>query len=215
MQNNLMHLLLIRHGETDWNNEGRIQGHTDTPLNPRGIQQAGRLAARLASEEIDAVYTSPLARARVTAELIAQKHCLTAIPDDRLKEKFLGDFEGMTGGDLEKQYPEIFHAWHASEVHFPLPGEETPTALQERVQAFLDRVRAEHPDGAQVAVVSHGGTLSMFLATLIGLDIQRRFPFWFDNASVSHIDLSGTRFRLRLLNDTCHLRNGHNPSENQ
>ena len=209
-----MRLLLIRHGETDWNNEGRIQGHTDTPLNARGIAQAEKLAARLAREKIDAIYTSPLARARATAELIAREHGVAVISDDRLKEKCLGDLEGITGAEFEQQHAELYRAWRESETHYPLPGEETPSAVQERVQAFLDRVRAEHPDGAQVAVISHGGTLSMFLATLIGLDIQRRFPFWFDNASVSHIDLSGTRSRLRLLNDTCHLCNGHNPSEN-
>ena len=209
-----MRLLLIRHGETDWNNEGRIQGHTDTPLNARGIAQAEKLAARLASENIDAVYTSPLVRARATAELIAREHGVAVISDDRLKEKCLGDLEGITGAEFEQQHGELYRAWRESETHYPLPGEEAPSAVQERVQAFLDRVRAEHPDDAQVAVISHGGTLSMFLATLTGLDIHRRFPFWFDNASVSRVDLSGTQPRLRLLNDTCHLRNGHNPSEN-
>jgi broad specificity phosphatase PhoE len=209
-----MRLLLIRHGETDWNSEGRIQGHTNTLLNARGIEQAERLAARLASETIDAIYTSPLARARVTADRIAREHGIAAIPDVRLKEKYLGDFEGITGAEFEQQHGEIYRAWRESAVHYPLPGEETPIALQERVRAFLDRVRAEHLDGAQVAVVSHGGTLGMLLATLISLDINRRFPFWFDNASISQVDWSTTRARLHLLNDTCHLRNGHNHSEN-
>jgi 2,3-bisphosphoglycerate-dependent phosphoglycerate mutase len=210
-----MHLLLIRHGETDWNSEGRIQGHTDTPLNARGIEQVEKLAARLASEKIDAVYTSPLVRARVTADRIAQVHGVAAIPDERLKEKYLGDLEGITGAEFEQQHDELYRAWRESAVHYPLPGEETPSALQERVQAFLDHMRGEHSHGAQVAIVSHGGTLAMFLATLIGFDINRRLPFWFDNASISHVDLTGLRPRLRLLNDTCHLRNGHNHSENQ
>ncbi len=203
-----MHLLLIRHGETDWNNEGRIQGHTDTPLNARGIAQAEKLAARLAGEKIDALYTSPLARARITADLIAQKLGIAAIPDDRLKEKYLGELEGLTGAEFEQQYPEVYRAWHASAEHFPMPGEETPAAFRQRVQEFLDDAQARHKDATQVAIVSHGGTLGMFLATLIGLDVHRRFPFWFDNASISRVDLSGSRPRLRLLNDTCHL-NGH------
>lgn len=209
-----MHLFLIRHGETDWNSEGRVQGHTDTPLNVRGIEQAGKLAARLATEKIDAVYTSPLARARVTADRIAHALGVVAIPDERLKEKYLGDLEGITEAEFEQQHAELYRAWRANAVHYSLPGEEAPPALQERVQAFLDHVRGEHPSGTQVAVVSHGGTLGMFLATLIGLDINRRLPFWFDNASISQVDLSGMRPRLRLLNDTCHLRNGHNHSEN-
>jgi broad specificity phosphatase PhoE len=204
-----MHLLLIRHGETDWNNEGRIQGHTDTPLNACGIEQAERLAARLAIEKIDAIYTSPLARARVTADAIAQKHGLAAIADDRLKEKFLGELEGLTSAEFEQRNADLYHAWRASKEHIPLPGEETPLAFRQRVQDFLDEVQARHKEVNQVAVVSHGGTLSMFLATLIGLEANHRSPFWFDNASISRVDLSGSRPRLRLLNDTCHLQNGH------
>lgn len=204
----MMHLLLIRHGETDWNNEGRFQGHPDTPLNARGFEQAEKLAARLAREKIDALYTSPLARARGTADMIAQKLGIAAVPDDRLKEKHLGELEGLTRGEFEQRQADLYHAWHVSKEHFPLPGEEAPPAFRQRVQEFLDDAQAQHAEAAQIAVVSHGGTLSMFLAVLIGLDINSRFPFWFDNASISRVDLSGRRPRLRSLNDTCHL-NGH------
>ncbi|MDE3090678.1 MAG: histidine phosphatase family protein, partial [Chloroflexota bacterium] len=137
-----MRLLLIRHGETDWNNEGRIQGHTDTPLNARGFEQAKRLAARLACEKLDAIYTSPLARARATADLIAQEHGVAAMLDDRLKEKYLGELEGLTSGEFELRYPDLYREWHASKEHFPLPGEEPPLAFRQRVQEFLDAVRA-------------------------------------------------------------------------
>lgn len=205
-----MHLLLIRHGETDWNSEWRIQGHTDTPLNTRGIEQAERLAARLAAEEkIDVLYSSPLARARVTAEKISAKFNIEPILDDRLKEKALGEFEGLALDEIELRYPEFYKAWRESKDHFPLPGEESSQSLYQRVQAFLADLRARHTNDARITVVSHGATLSMFVATLAGIDIDRRSPFWFDNASVTHIDLSGARPRIRLLNDTCHLRDGH------
>jgi broad specificity phosphatase PhoE len=91
----------------------------------------------------------------------------------------------------------------------PLPGQEKRSDFQRRVQSFLDDVRARHAEGTRVAVITHGGTIGMMLATLIGLDLGKRFPFWFDNASLSHVELSGGRVRLRLLNDTCHLRDGH------
>jgi broad specificity phosphatase PhoE len=205
-----MHLLLIRHGETDWNNEGRVQGHTDTPLNANGLAQARRLAARIAAEEAFAtMYASPLARARVTAEIVAQACGIAPILDDRLKEQCLGEFEGLTGVEFEQHFPEIFAAWRTDPLRSPLPGQETRDDFQRRVQAFLDDLRARHTDGTRVAVVTHGGTIGMMLATLMGLDIGKRFPFWFDNASLSQVDLSGGRVRLRLLNDTCHLRNGH------
>jgi len=205
-----MHLLLLRHGETDWNNEGRVQGHSDTLLNANGIAQAHQLAARVASEEsFAAMYASPLARARVTAEIIAQQCNLTPLLDDRLKEQCLGDLEGLTGTEFEQRFPEVLAAWRADPLQTPLPGQEKRDAFQQRVQAFLADLQARHADGTRVAVVTHGGTIGMMLATLIGLDIGKRFPFWFDNASISHVDLSGGRVRVRLLNDTCHLRNGH------
>ena len=204
-----MHLFLIRHGETNWNTERRIQGRTDTRLNARGIEQAEKLAARLAGEEkIDAIYSSPLARARVTAEIIAKKVGLQPVFDDRLVEKHLGDLEGMSFAEIEQSHPEVARLWRESKEEFLLPDEETPADLQKRVRAFLDEITPRH-NGARVAVVSHGGTINMLVMTLLEFDINRRWPFWFDNASVSYVDLSGPRARLRLLNDTCHLRNGY------
>lgn len=208
-----MHLLLIRHGETDWNNERRIQGNTDTPLNANGIAQAKQLAARIAGEKIDALYASPLARARVTAEIIAEKSGVALILDDRLKEKGLGDLEGLTVDEFEVRYPELHRGWISSVDHFPLPGEESPAQLRERIVAFIDDLRARHTNGARVGVVTHGGTISMFVSTLIGLEVNKRSPFWFDNASITLADLTSARPRVKLLNDTCHLRNGHELGE--
>ncbi len=204
-----MHLLLIRHGETDWNNERRIQGHTDTSLNERGIGQAEKLAARLCSEEkIDALYSSPLARARLTAEIIGKKFGIEPILDDRLMEKHLGELEGMSFEEIEQMHPGVAQRWQESKEHFLLPGEESAQDLQKRVKDFLSELASHHND-SRIVVVSHGGTINILISTLIELDINRRSPFWFDNASISWIDLTGPRPRLRLLNDTCHLRNGH------
>jgi broad specificity phosphatase PhoE len=205
-----MRLLLIRHGETDWNNEQRVQGHSDTPLNANGIAQARQLAARVATEEaFAAMYASPLARARVTAEIVAARCGATPVFDDRLKEQMLGEFEGLTDAEFEQRFPGALAAWRADPIRSPIPGQETRDAFQRRVQSFLDDLRARHTDGTRIALVTHSGTIGMMLATLIGLDIGKRFPFWFDNASLSRVDLSGGRVRLRLLNDTCHLRDGH------
>ena len=201
-----MQLFLIRHGETDWNTERRIQGNTDTPLNAKGLVQAERLATRLAADaKIDTLYTSPLARARVTANIIAQKSGITATQDDRLKEKSLGDMEGLTIAEFEQQYPDLHRGWLNSADHFPLPNEETPTQLRERIETFLADLRVRHQNGTRIGVVSHGGTISMFVSMLVGLETNKRSPFWFDNASITVVDLSGSRPRIRLLNDTCHL----------
>jgi broad specificity phosphatase PhoE len=202
-----MHLLLLRHGETDWNNERRIQGNTDTPLNANGIAQARQLATRIAGEKIDALYASPLARARVTAEIIAQHTGVAPVFDDRLKEKGLGDLEGLTADEFQERYPDLHRGWVTSVDHFPLPGEESPAQLRERIAKFLDDLHARHPNGARIGIVTHGGTIGMFIATLIGLPVNQRSPFWFDNASITLIDLTGSRPRVKLLNDTCHLAN--------
>lgn len=200
-----MHLFLIRHGETDWNSEGRIQGHTDTPLNARGILQAQQLAARLAGEQIDALYTSPLARARTTAEIIARQTGIAAICDERLKEKGIGELEGLTADEFRQRYPDLFAQWHANATRVDLPGEENIAVFHQRTHTFLTDLHARHADAARVGIVSHGGTLGMLVATMIGLDIARRFPFWFDNASITRVEFNATRPRIRLLNDTCHL----------
>jgi len=201
-----MRLLLIRHGETDWNSQRRIQGNTDTPLNACGLTQATQIAARLAAEEkFNALYASPLSRARVTAEIIGQKCGLAPILDDRLKEKGLGDLEGLTAEEFQQRDPNLYRDWISSAEHIPLPGEESLLDLRGRINAFVDDLRAQHPNGARVGIVSHGATIGMFVNTLIGLEINRRSPFWFDNASITVVDLSGARPRIRLLNDTCHL----------
>ncbi|MBI3538060.1 MAG: histidine phosphatase family protein, partial [Chloroflexi bacterium] len=128
--------------------------------------------------------------------------------DARLKEKFLGELEGMQISIVEQKYPEWFRAWRESETYIALPGEEEPRDLQIRVQSFLDELKTRHDNGTRVAVITHGATLNMFMATLLGWDIHRRLPFWFDNASVNWVDCTRARPRIRLLNDTCHLRNG-------
>ncbi len=210
-----MYLLLIRHGETDWNSEGRMQGRIDLPLNPRGIEQAERLAERLAAEErIDFLYTSPLIRARATAEIIAKRFGLNPIPDLRLIERSVGKLEGLTLADFRHCYPDLYQLWHESNDHFRLPEGETRAECLERIQSFLEVMRQRHA-GARVALVTHGGTLSLMLAASIGLDLAKRFPFRFDNASLSKMDLHSVLPRIELLNDTCHLNGSHGASGTQ
>lgn len=203
-----MDLILIRHGETDWNLQERMQGQTDTPLNARGTAQAHRAAARLAAEhQIEVLYTSPLVRARVTAEIIADKFNLDPIGDVRLTERGVGQLEGLTLPEIGTAFPDVYKAWRDDKERVLLPGAEDTDEFQRRVLSFLEMARDRHA-GQCVAAVTHGGTLSMLFGTLLGLDIHKRFPFRFDNTSISKVDLSRRRPRIYLLNDTCHLRSG-------
>lgn len=200
-----MHLFLIRHGETDWNFEGRIQGWTDIPLNARGIEQATQLAERLAVEEsIRSLYTSPLIRAQMTAGIIGQRIGLVPTADQRLIERSPGKVEGLTLAEIEHVFPDVYRAWRSDEEHVVLPEAEDQHMFRARVDSFLQMLRAQHTD-SRVAVVTHGGTCGMMIATILGLDPTKRSPFRFDNTSVSRIDMARRRPRIELLNDTCHL----------
>ena len=145
-------LLLVRHGETDWNAEGRLQGHTDRPLNDRGRQQAKELAERLAPDSADAVYASDLLRAKETAEIVGQRLGLLVVLDADLREKDWGTWEGLTGDER---------------AHVELVGESVQEH-RERVLGAVNRIVGRHP-GQRIVVVTHGGSLRRIQAALNGV----------------------------------------------
>jgi uncharacterized phosphatase len=153
-------ILLARHGETDWNVDRRVQGHSDTPLNDTGRDQAKALGDELANVEIDAVYSSDLMRAHETARLVAQPRGLdvTAIPD--LRERHFGTWEGLTDEEIFSRFPEAREG--------PWGDGETREQMADRVLAALHRIAETHPN-ASVLVVSHGGPLRAVL-THCGID---------------------------------------------
>jgi broad specificity phosphatase PhoE len=144
-------LLLVRHGETDWNAEGKLQGHTDRPLNDFGRRQAQALADRLAGESIDAVYASDLSRARETAEILGAKLGLPVLVDPDLREKNWGNWEGLTSDER---------------LHIEFEG-ETSEAHRDRTLSAVQRIVERHPDG-RIVVVTHGGSLRRIQAAVSG-----------------------------------------------
>jgi broad specificity phosphatase PhoE len=145
-------LLLVRHGETDWNAAGRLQGHTDRPLNDYGRKQARELADRLADDDIDAVYASDLARARETAEILGARLGLPVVIDPDLREKNWGSWEGLTSDER---------------AHIEFEGESTEDH-RERVLRAVQRIVEAHP-GERVIVVTHGGSLRRIQAAVSGV----------------------------------------------
>jgi broad specificity phosphatase PhoE len=162
-------LLLVRHGETDWNASGRLQGYTDRPLNARGRAQAKALADQLAGEEIAAVYASDLARARETAEIVGERLGLTVVIDADLREKNWGTWEGLTSEER---------------LHVEFEG-ETTEAHRERVLRAVRRIVDRHP-GQRVVVVTHGGSLRRIQAAVSGvaLPVLENCAVW----AVAHED---------------------------
>jgi probable phosphoglycerate mutase len=169
-------LLLVRHGETDWNMERRFQGHADPPLNQRGRDQARALAAELRAEEIAAVYTSDLARARETAEIIAAEFDAEVVPVRELREMDVGEWQGLTWDEIEARYPAGAVKWR--EAGFGWEAGESYEQLTDRVVPALRRIAADHP-GQRVLVVAHGGTVRATRAFIQGLsvpDSRQRSP---------------------------------------
>jgi broad specificity phosphatase PhoE len=192
---------LVRHGETTWNADGRIQGRADPPLNDRGRAQAEQLADRFRGDGIRALYSSPQQRARQTAERIAAATGLPIQFDDRLQEHDMGVFTGLTGAEIAERYPEFVREWAGGAID--IPGGETTIDFRARAVGVMQDIAARHAAG-KVVVVAHGGLMAQFLAGLLDLDPARRHPFRFDNASVSIVDL-GAVPRLYRLNDVSHL----------
>ena len=154
MSDRVTRLLLIRHGETAWNIDSRIQGHTDIPLNDVGRWQAERVALALADEGVDAVFSSDLQRARDTAEAIARTVSRPLQLDEQLRERHFGRLEGLTHGEIHAQWPDDARRWRDRDPHYGPDGGETLSAFYERCVGALRRVAEAHP-GQTVVVVAH------------------------------------------------------------
>lgn len=151
----MLELWLVRHGQTDWNLDGRIQGQSDVPLNDAGHAQAQALAQELADKTFTAVYSSDLERARVTAEILAAPHGLPVQIDARLREINQGEWEGLNLKDIRERYDWEYRHNQAYSPDFRPPGGESAREVADRVQAAIEDIYKKYPHGA-VLVVSHG-----------------------------------------------------------
>jgi broad specificity phosphatase PhoE len=176
-------LWLVRHGQTDWNREGRWQGQAAhaPPLNEIGRAQAEAMAEKLESAELEVIYSSDLPRARETAEIIARRFGLPVIVDPRLREIDLGVWEGMRGDDIAGEYPEDLAERERNPAHSRAPEGESATEVAERVWAAADDIARAHPEGA-VLIVSHGLALAALICRARGLSLSEVYALVPDNA---------------------------------
>ncbi|MCB9422873.1 MAG: histidine phosphatase family protein [Ardenticatenaceae bacterium] len=197
-------ILLIRHGQTDWNAESRWQGHLDIPLNDTGKAQAAALAQRLAGWPIRAVYSSDLKRAAMTAVTLANALNQQPIFDPRWRERDVGDFGGLTSKEAKERFPE---AWTTMKNGLLTPpnGEDW-RSLRARAAKAFESVAGRH-EGEMVAVVSHGGTLANVVAHVLEIPVDRYGRFRVSgNTGLSIVEITEERGPyLTLLNDTSHL----------
>ena len=199
-------LLLIRHGETAWNAEHRIQGQLDIPLSPPGMLQSARLAECLASEPIDAVYSSELSRAWLTAAPLAARLGLEVIAESRLRERSFGLFEGLTLDEIAARYPAEFAQWRARDLAWRPDGGESGQQLIDRVLSAAADVVARHA-GQTVVLVSHGGVLDVVYRTARALEWQAPREHQMLNAAINRLTASSSPLVLSIerWSDVAHL----------
>jgi probable phosphoglycerate mutase len=200
----LTRILAIRHGETAWNRDTRIQGHTDIELNDHGRWQAAQLAEALRDEPIAAVYASDLLRAHETAQAVARTrgHAVTTHPG--LRERCFGRFEGHTWTELEQRFPEESLAWRKRVPDFAPPGGESLLQLEARVVPAVEELAARHP-GEQILVVAHGGVLDILYRAATRLDLQAPRSWELTNTAINRLLWSPEGLSLVGWADTSHL----------
>ena len=197
-------LILIRHGETLWNTERRMQGQLDSPLTERGVWQACRLGERLRGVAFAALYSSDLPRARLTAQRIADVTGHTIIDDARLRERHFGLFEGLTRAEMEQHDAEIYTRFMSRDPHYVVPGGESPAGFFARCRAVLEELAARHA-GQTIAIVTHGLVLDAAYRAASGLALEVLRPVPLVNASLNWFECDAGRWSAGRWGDADHL----------
>ena len=199
-------MIIVRHGKTAWNEEGRFQGQMDSNLTDLGIRQAEALGERLKEEEFSAVYTSDLGRAAHTAELIAKQTGHQVTPNENLRERSFGIFEGYTKSEIAEKYPEDYTHFTTEGYAYVPPGGESIETVSTRLTNCLDQLAEEHSSG-RFLVVTHGGIIGRFLRIVFGLQVESPRRFRVANAGLNIFTHDGSQWNLETWGYTGHLKN--------
>ena len=197
-------IFIVRHGETVWNREGRIQGHTDVALSGKGLEQASRLARRLDTVRFDAAYASDLCRASQTAVTILDGRDVPLHPTAQLREYHKGVFEGLTASELRARFPSEYPTYIAKDLDYAPDGGESTREVSERMTCVINEIKERHL-GDTVLVVGHGGSLRAAMMALLGMPLDANWRFVFGNCTLTIVDTYHDNAVLRLFNDGSHL----------
>ncbi len=197
-----MRLVLVRHGETAWNSENRVQGTSDTPLSRNGIRQAERLARSLEDEQIDLIVTSPLRRAAETASIINRGLKAPIRTDNDLRELDQGIFEGMAYAELMREHGDFLRRWAADPASVAMPGGESLADLQKRAWGAVLRITGSVE---RALIVSHNFTIAVILCRALGVPLSGFRHMRLDNASRTVLEARDGAFTAPVINDTAHL----------
>ena len=196
--------IVVRHGETAWNTETRIQGQKDSDLTPAGLAQAEAIGKRLARERFDALFASDLGRAMRTAERIAAHCALAVIPEPRLRERSFGAGEGLTYAEVDARWPGVFSRAANTDPDAAIPGGETRRRFHERIREAFESLARTH-GGRRVCVVTHGGVLAVLYRIVHGIPLAHAHKVAISNASYNAVAFDGDAWALEAWDDTAHL----------
>lgn len=205
-----MRLILVRHGETELNRTGRIQGLNSDPLNESGRMQARAAAAALALDMPFALYASPIPRAQETAETVSRRLDVPVTRLDGLQEADAGDLVGLTGVEMRQRYPDFMERWFADAGTARMPGGESMEEVQLRAWRAIDGLNADHRDGT-VVVVTHNQTIGTIVATALDMPLRHFRRLSCGLGSITRLDLRESGPLLVSLNETWHLPKGPAP----
>ncbi|MDQ0069970.1 putative phosphoglycerate mutase [Variovorax boronicumulans] len=197
-------LIAVRHGETAWNVDTRIQGQIDIGLNATGLWQAERAGQALADEDISVIYASDLARAWQTAEAIARPHGLAVQPEPRLRERAFGHLEGMSFAEIESMLPEDARRWRERDPEFEPVGGESLLTFRDRVTRVAAELAARHP-GQLVTLVAHGGVMDVLYRAATRQELQAPRTWQLGNAAINRMLWTPEGFSLVGWSDIAHL----------
>ena len=200
-----MRLILVRHGETQPNREGRILGISDVPLTPTGRAQAHAIASVLREDLPFRLYTSPVGRASETARTISDSLAVPLASLDGLAEADAGELEGLTGQEMRRRYPEFARRWDEDPGTATMPGGESLSEVQQRAWSAVCGLSAEHPDESVVAV-SHNFTIQTIVCKVLDIPLHNFRRLRQDLGSITRIELTDSSRTVEALNQTSHLK---------
>ncbi len=210
-----MQIVLLRHGATDWNLEGRCQGSSDLALNEFGLRQARQVAALLGQESVDAFYSSDLKRARQTAAVVSEPHGLPVEIEENIRELDHGTLEGLTFAEIQEKYPDFIQRWRTEPAQVQVPGGESLMDVAQRAWDALCRIVQRHGSQATVVAVSHNFPILGIICRLTGTHLNQYRSFHLDPASITRINYDGAKkWSVTEINNRTYLpADTHTPLE--
>lgn len=201
----MLRIILIRHGQTEWNRQERFRGWVDIDLDEMGIRQAEAAAPRIVQWEVTAIYSSPLKRAMATAQIIANRLSLPVAALEGINDMNFGIWQGLSIEETKGNYPELFDLWRYSPQSLQIPQGESLEDVRKRVVATIDDLTSRHQN-ATIALVTHRVVCKVLLCHLLGLDNSHFWQLAQDATAINLFEINEGKATVTLLNDTCHLR---------